>query len=294
MSASLLDNEALLRLSVFLGMLGVMALWEAARPRRARTLPRWLRWSNTLALAALGTLLVRLLLPVLAVGLAVWAEAEGWGLLNILAVPGWLAIIASLLLLDLIIYAQHRVFHAVPALWRLHRVHHADTDLDVVTGLRFHPLEIFLSMGIKLAAVAALGAPPVAVLLFEVILNACALFNHANLRLPASVDRTVRWVLVTPDMHRVHHSTRREETDSNFGFSLSWWDRLLGTYRAQPVAGHEAMTLGQDRFRAPRDQWLDRLLLQPWRGPDAAPAPAPAPASALETVKPADAAARHR
>ncbi len=284
----LLEHESLLRLSVFLGMLGVMALCEAARPRRARTLPRWLRWSNTLALAALDTLLLRLVLPVLAVGLAVWAEAEGWGLLNVMAVPGWLAIAVSLLFLDLIIYAQHRAFHAIPALWRLHRVHHADTDLDVVTGLRFHPLEILVSMGIKLAAVAALGAPPVAVLLFEVILNACALFNHANLRLPAPVDRTVRWLLVTPDMHRVHHSTRREETNSNFGFSLSWWDRLLGTYTAQPAAGHEAMTLGQDRFRAARDQWLDRLLLQPWRGPDADPDPD------SKTLRPSNAAATRR
>ncbi|MBB4264751.1 sterol desaturase family protein [Roseospira visakhapatnamensis] len=285
MSATLLEHEPALRLSAFLGLLGLLALWEAARPRRARTLPRWLRWGNTLALVALDTLLLRLLVPVLAVGLAAWAEAEGRGLFNVLGAPAWVAVIASLLLLDLLIYTQHRVFHAVPVLWRLHRVHHADTDLDVVTALRFHPVEILLSMGIKLAAVAALGAPPVAVLVFEVTLNACALFNHANLRLPAPVDRVIRWVLVTPDMHRVHHSIHREETDSNFGFSLSWWDRLLGTYTPQPAAGHDAMILGQTRFRAPRDQWLDRLLLQPWRGPDA---PAGRP------VTPASAAASRR
>lgn len=267
--AGLLHHEPAIRLGAFGAVLATMALWEAARPRRPRHQPRWLRWSNNLAVVVLDSLAVRLLVPVLAVGLAATAEARGWGLFNVVDVPAWLAIVASILILDLVIYLQHVLFHAVPALWRLHRMHHADTEIDVTTGLRFHPLEILLSMGIKLAAVMALGPPAVAVLLFEVLLNATALFNHANLRLPATVDRVLRWVIVTPDMHRVHHSVDRIETDSNFGFNVPWWDRLFGTYRAQPAAGHDGMTIGLASFRAARDQWLDRLLVQPWRRAEA-------------------------
>jgi sterol desaturase/sphingolipid hydroxylase (fatty acid hydroxylase superfamily) len=200
------------------------------------------------------------------VGLALLGEARGWGLLNTLALPDWLSLALAVLLLDLVIYLQHVMFHAVPALWRLHRMHHADLDLDVTTGARFHPIEILLSMGLKLAAVAALGAPALAVLVFEVLLNATAMFNHANLKIPVALDRVLRWVIVTPDMHRVHHSVVPRETNSNFGFNLPWWDRLLGTYRAQPAAGHEAMTIGLEAFRAPRDLRLDRMLVQPFRG----------------------------
>jgi sterol desaturase/sphingolipid hydroxylase (fatty acid hydroxylase superfamily) len=178
-----------------------------------------------------------------------------------------LAVLLSILLLDLAIYLQHVLFHAVPGLWRLHRMHHADLEFDVTTGLRFHPVEIVLSMVIKLAVVAALGAPAVAVLLFEVLLNATALFNHGTIRLPAGWDRVLRWVMVTPDMHRVHHSVIPAETNSNFGFNLPWWDRLLGTYRAQPKAGHDGMTIGIKQFRTRRDLWLDRMLLQPLRSP---------------------------
>ncbi|MBB4287193.1 sterol desaturase family protein [Roseospira goensis] len=265
MSDMLLGQEPLVRLSAFLGVLLSVALWEAVRPRRPRRQPRWLRWGNNLALVAVDTLALRLLLPVLAVGLALEAEARGWGLLNVLVVPEALAVVLSILLLDLVVYLQHVMFHAVPALWRVHRMHHADTEIDVSTGLRFHPVEIVLSMVLKLAVVAALGPPAVAVLLFEVLLNATALFNHANLRLPARVDRVLRWVVVTPDMHRVHHSIRPEETHSNFGFNLPWWDRLLGTYRAQPAEGHDGMTIGLPIFRHVREQWLDRLLIQPWR-----------------------------
>jgi sterol desaturase/sphingolipid hydroxylase (fatty acid hydroxylase superfamily) len=176
-------------------------------------------------------------------------------------------VIASVLILDFSIYLQHVVFHAVPALWRLHRMHHADLEFDVTTGLRFHPIEILLSMGIKFGVVAALGAPAVAVLIFEVLLNATSMFNHGNVRMPAGLDRALRWIVVTPDMHRVHHSVLPHETNSNFGFNLPWWDRLLGTYRAQPGAGHEAMTLGIEQFRDPGDLRLDRLLIQPFRGP---------------------------
>jgi sterol desaturase/sphingolipid hydroxylase (fatty acid hydroxylase superfamily) len=176
------------------------------------------------------------------------------------------------IVLDLVIYLQHVLFHAVPALWRLHRMHHADLDFDVTTGARFHPIEIVLSMVIKLAAVVSLGAPAIAVLVFEVLLNATAMFNHGNIRLPLGFDRVLRLLVVTPDMHRVHHSTVTSETNSNFGFNLPWWDRLLGTYRAQPVAGHEDMTIGIALFREPQDLRLDRMLVQPFRaGPGSAP-----------------------
>ena len=189
------------------------------------------------------------------------------GLFNNIEVSPWVAVVASMLLLDLAIYVQHIMFHAVPGLWRLHRMHHADLDYDATTGLRFHPVEILISMGIKLAMVAALGPPAVAVLLFELILNATALFNHANIDLPRSVDRWLRWIVVTPDMHRVHHSSDPRETNSNYGFNLPWWDRLLGTYIAQPAKGHDDMEIGIEQFRTNRDLWLDRMLIQPLRGP---------------------------
>ena len=188
-------------------------------------------------------------------------QSKGWGLFNILPLPAWLAIPAAVLLLDLTIYGQHVAFHAVPLLWRLHRMHHADLEFDVTTGLRFHPGEILLSMAIKFAAVAVLGAPPLAVLIFEILLNATSLFNHGNVRLPLGLDRILRLIVVTPDMHRVHHSIDRRETDSNFGFNVPWWDRLFGTYRAQPALGHERMTIGIDKFRDPRELRLDRMLV---------------------------------
>ncbi len=266
MTESILAQEATLRLTVFLAVLVAMALWEVAAPRRRQDIPRVIRWTNNLALVVVDTVILRLTFPILAVGLALMAKERGWGLFNALDIPLWLAVLLSILLLDLAIYLQHVLFHAVPGLWRLHRMHHADLEFDLTTGLRFHPVEIVLSMVIKLAVVAALGAPAVAVLLFEVLLNATALFNHANIRLPTGVDRVLRWVMVTPDMHRVHHSVIPAETNSNFGFNLPWWDRLLGTYRAQPKAGHEGMTIGIEQFRTPRDLWLDRMLVQPLRG----------------------------
>jgi len=264
---AMLDHEGSVRLGVFLAVLAVMAAWEVAAPRRRREIPRLLRWSSNLGVVALDTVLVRLAFPVLAVALALRTEAGGWGLFNALDVPFWLALVASVLLLDLAIYLQHVMFHAVPALWRLHRMHHADLEFDVTTGLRFHPVEILLSIGVKLAVVAALGPPAVAVLVFEVLLNATAMFNHSNIRLPVGLDRWLRLLVVTPDMHRVHHSVIPAETNSNFGFNLPWWDRLLGTYRAQPAAGHEDMTIGIEQFRTQRDLWLDRMLIQPLLGP---------------------------
>lgn len=263
----LLGHEPAVRLSVFLVVLVGMMVWEVSAPRRRLDIPRVIRWSNNLALVVIDTAILRLAFPMLAVGLAALAQARGWGLFNTLDLPVWVAVVGSMLILDLAIYLQHVVFHAVPGLWRLHRMHHADLDFDATTGLRFHPVEIVLSMAIKLAVVGAIGAPPVAVLAFEVILNATSIFNHANIRLPSSVDRVLRWVLVTPDMHRVHHSTDPRETNSNYGFSVSWWDRLLGTYVAQPAKGHEGMEIGIEQFRTRRDLWLDRMLLQPLRGP---------------------------
>ncbi|WP_299987143.1 sterol desaturase family protein [uncultured Ruegeria sp.] len=267
MSDTILAAEPTIRLVAFLGILAVMALWEVAAPRRRREIPRVVRWTNNLALVVLDTAILRLTFPILAVGLAAIAEERGWGFFNNTDVPVWVAIAVSMLLLDLAIYIQHVMFHAVPGLWRLHRMHHADLDFDATTGLRFHPVEILISMGIKLAVVAALGPPAVAVLLFEVILNATALFNHANIDLPRRLDRILRWIIVTPDMHRVHHSVDPCETNSNFGFNLPWWDRLLGTYVAQPAKGHKGMVVGIKQFRTRRDLWLDRMLVQPLRGP---------------------------
>jgi sterol desaturase/sphingolipid hydroxylase (fatty acid hydroxylase superfamily) len=267
MSETILAHEPTIRLAAFLGVLAAMAAWEVAAPRRRREIPRVIRWTNNLALVVLDTAILRLSFPVLAVGLAVMAEERQWGLFNTVDAPLWVAVIASMLLLDLAIYLQHVMFHAVPGLWRLHRMHHADLDFDATTGLRFHPVEILISMAIKLAAVGALGAPAVAVLLFEVLLNATALFNHANIDLPRPVDRILRLFVVTPDMHRVHHSVEPVETNSNYGFNLPWWDRLLGTYRAQPAKGHEGMDIGIEQFRTERDLWLDRMLIQPLRGP---------------------------
>ncbi|MGE0723489.1 MAG: sterol desaturase family protein [Alphaproteobacteria bacterium] len=265
MTEFLLIHEPLVRLACFAAVLAAMFGWEAVAPRRPRTLPRRRRWPANLAIVGLNTVLVRVVFPTAAVGFALFAEEEGFGLLNLMAAPGWVAIPLSVLVLDLAIYGQHWAFHHVPLLWRLHRMHHADLDIDATTGARFHPIEILLSMLLKLAIVALLGPPAVAVLVFEVLLNATSMFNHGNVRMPASVDRVLRAVLVTPDMHRVHHSIVRQETDSNFGFNLSWWDRLFGTYRPQPAAGHDRMTIGIAQFRDPAEQGLDRMLSQPFR-----------------------------
>jgi sterol desaturase/sphingolipid hydroxylase (fatty acid hydroxylase superfamily) len=257
--------EPLIRLGAFLGVFASVALWEIAAPRRRAAFARRARWPHNLGLLVLDGVVVRLVAPGAAIAVAIAGEGHGWGLVNALALPAWLAVPLAIILLDLAIYFQHVTFHAVPALWRLHRVHHTDLDFDVTTGTRFHPIEILISTLIKMAAVAAIGAPAVAVLVFEVLLNATAMFNHANGRMPVWLDRWVRLLVVTPDMHRVHHSVVHNETNSNFGFNVPWWDRLFGTYRAQPAAGHEAMTIGVDAFRSPADLRLDRLLLQPFR-----------------------------
>jgi sterol desaturase/sphingolipid hydroxylase (fatty acid hydroxylase superfamily) len=259
-------NEPMIRLAAFASVLAVLVVLELVVPRRKQSIRRGWRWPNNLGVVIVDTLLVRILFPTTAIGLALLAEARGFGVLNAIRLPDWLAVLVAVLVLDLAIYLQHVLFHAVPALWRLHRMHHADLEFDVTTGLRFHPIEIVLSMLIKFSVVVAIGAPALSVLVFEVLLNATSMFNHTNMRLPEKVDGILRWLVVTPDMHRVHHSIVARETNSNFGFSLPWWDRLFGTYRAQPAAGHDEMIIGIEQFRDPRELRLDRMLAQPFRG----------------------------
>jgi sterol desaturase/sphingolipid hydroxylase (fatty acid hydroxylase superfamily) len=264
----LVAYEQLIRLGAFSCVFVAMAAWELVAPKRPLSIGRPTRWPSNLGVVAIDTVLVRILFPTAAVGVALVCEARGWGLFNVVALPFWVATLVSVLVLDLAIYLQHVLFHAVPALWRLHRMHHADLDIDVTTGVRFHPVEIVLSLLIKFGVVVVLGAPALAVLIFEVLLNATSMFNHGNVAMPPAIDRIVRLLVVTPDMHRVHHSILRPETNSNFGFNFPWWDRLFGTYRAQPKEGHEDMTIGLDSFRDPAELRLDRMLLQPLREKD--------------------------
>ncbi|MET0063801.1 MAG: sterol desaturase family protein [Candidatus Thiodiazotropha endolucinida] len=252
MSDFILDYELSIRLTAFFSVFAIMALWEVASPCRKLRVPRSRRWLANIGIVVLNTLLLRLLFPAAAVGMALFTTQAQWGVLNVIALPPWLTIIIAILILDLVIYLQHVMVHAVPMLWRLHRVHHADPDYDLTTGARFHPIEIILSMLIKIATIAVLGPPVVAVVIFEVLLNGMAMFNHANIRLPTRIDRVLRWLVVTPDMHRVHHSVEPDETNSNFGFNLSLWDRLMGTYRQQPRLGQEAMDIGIVSLRDPR------------------------------------------
>ncbi len=262
-----MQNELTIRLGVFLGLFAVFAALETFAPRRARALPRQGRWGTNLSITVLDTLALRalaLVLPLLAVGAAVDAGQMGWGLFNQLDWPAWVEIALAILLLDFAIWTQHLITHKVPMFWRFHRVHHADRDFDVTTALRFHPVEILASMVLKIGLVYLIGPAAVAVVLFEIILNGTAMFNHSNLRLPLWLDRVVRLVLVTPDMHRVHHSVHRDEHDSNYGFALSIWDRMLGTYVPQPKAGHEAMELGL-QWQDEKPAKLGWSLLLPFR-----------------------------
>jgi sterol desaturase/sphingolipid hydroxylase (fatty acid hydroxylase superfamily) len=242
-----------------------LVLWEWLAPRRALTVGRQPRWPGNLGILAIDIVAVRLLVPTAAVGVALIAASRGWGLFNLIGVPGWVSIVAGVIALDLIIYTQHVIFHHVPVLWRLHRMHHADLDIDVTTGVRFHPLEILLSLAIKIAAVALLGVPAIAVLIFEVLLNASSMFNHSNVVLPQWLEPIARWIIVTPQMHQVHHSIERMETDRNFGFNLPWWDRLFGTYRERPAAGEKDMKIGLPIFRDTVELRIVRLLTQPFR-----------------------------
>lgn len=266
--------EILIRVGAYAAVFAALAAWELLAPRRDLSVGRARRWPANLGILAVDIVTVRLLVPMAAVGAALLAAEQGWGLFNLLKLPVWAAGVLGFLLLDLVIYAQHYVFHHVPMLWRLHRVHHADLELDLTTGVRFHPIEILISMAIKIAVVTAFGIPAMAVLIFEVVLNATSMFNHSNVGLPRRVEPVIRWLVVTPQMHEVHHSVERAETDSNFGFNLPWWDRLFGTYRAAPQAG-EKMIVGLPVFRDPAELRLDRLLTQPFRDDSAVAAERP-------------------
>lgn len=262
-----MTNEKVIRMGFFFGILAVMALWELLAPRRALTVSKTVRWVNNLGLVFFNSFLLRLIFPAAAVGMAAFASSQGWGIFNYYETPFWLAAVVSVVAMDFIIYLQHVMVHAVPALWRLHRMHHADLDFDVTTGARFHPIEIILSMLIKFATIVVLGPPVVAVVIFEVLLNATAMFNHGNVRLPLGLDKVLRWIVVTPDMHRVHHSVEDDEANSNFGFNLPWWDRLFGTYRDQPRGGHEGMKIGIRKYREPKEvSWFPGMLLLPFKG----------------------------
>jgi sterol desaturase/sphingolipid hydroxylase (fatty acid hydroxylase superfamily) len=261
-----MSTEIAIRLGFFFGIFVLVAICEILAPRRALTTSKANRWFANLVIMALNPLSVRLFFPVLPAAMALLATERQWGLINNFDLPYWLEVVIGVVALDFSIYLQHVLHHAIPALWRLHMVHHADLDYDLTTGLRFHPMEIIISMGIKLMMVAALGPPVLAVLIFEVALNATAMFNHSNIHIPGSVDRILRRFVVTPDMHRVHHSVIIRETNSNYGFNLPWWDRLFGTYKDQPDKGHTDMIIGLSQFRDPRKLTLPRLLILPFEG----------------------------
>ncbi len=262
-----MNYEKEIRMGFFFGMLAAIGLWELIAPRRALTVSKTVRWVNNLGLVFFNSFIVRLVFPVAAIGVAAIAQDKSWGLFNNIEISIGLAAVLSIVIMDFVIYVQHVMVHAIPVLWRLHRVHHADRDFDVTTGARFHTLEIILSMGIKFTTIVLLGPPVFAVIIFEVILNATAMFNHGNIRLPKNIDRVLRLLVVTPDMHRVHHSVEDDETNSNFGFSLPWWDRLFGTYRDQPRAGHTKMTIGIHKFKDPKlVSWIPGMLILPFKG----------------------------
>jgi len=263
----LLANEKMVRMGFFFGILVIMGLWEIIAPLRQLTVSKAVRWTNNLGLVFLNSFIVRLLFPTAAIGVAVFANEQGIGLLNFYSTPYLMAVIISVIAMDFVIYIQHVLVHAIPALWRLHRVHHADLDYDVTTGSRFHTFEIIFSMLVKFATIIVLGPPVVAVIIFEIMLNVTAMFNHSNISLPKGIDNVLRWFIVTPDMHRVHHSVEDDEANSNFGFSLTWWDRLFGTYREAPRAGQLGMTIGINHFRDPKQvAWLHRMLILPFIG----------------------------
>jgi sterol desaturase/sphingolipid hydroxylase (fatty acid hydroxylase superfamily) len=260
------QNEPEIRLAAFVGVFLAMGIWESLWPRRRLVANKPARWFSNLSLAAINAAAIRLALALGAVGIAAEVQSRQWGLFNNVPLPAWLTVVLSVLLLDLAIYFQHVLFHAVPLLWRLHMVHHADPDFDATTGLRFHTIEIALSMWLKAATIMLIGPPPVAVLAFEMLLNATSIFNHSNATMPTWLDRALRLLVVTPDMHRVHHSTVPCETNSNYGFNLPWWDYLFGTYRAQPAAGHEAMEIGLKQIDCKRAVWLHWMLALPFVG----------------------------
>ena len=262
----ILSHEASIRFVFFISIFVVVAFFETRRPRRQLTVSKTGRWIINLGIVFIDSIALRIFFSAGAVGLAYWVDQHGWGIMNFLGFPYFVSVVGSILILDFVIYLQHVLFHAAPAFWRLHMIHHADLDFDVTTGTRFHPIEILLSMIIKSGAILALGPPVLSVLLFEILLNGTAMFNHSNIKLPERWDRILRLFVVTPDMHRVHHSIFPNETNSNFGFNSQWWDRLLGTYKPQPRSGHEGMTIGLNQFRDPNRLTLPKILILPFVG----------------------------
>ncbi len=266
MNLPLWKNEWLIRLGFFFGILLIMFLWELLAPRRLLTTPKRTRWFSNLGLVLIDSITVRLVFPTALAGIALIAQQRGWGLFNQFSLPSLVKIIFSILILDFVIYLQHAMFHVIPLFWRLHMVHHTDMDIDVTTGVRFHPIEIILSMGIKMIVVILTGVPPLAVLIFEIVLNGTSMFNHGNVRYSQNMDAILRLLVVTPEMHRVHHSTIRWESNSNLGFNFPWWDRLFGTYRPQPTKGHLEMTIGLDQYKEPQKLTLPWLIILPFIG----------------------------
>ena len=262
----ILNNEMNIRLGFFLGAFALLALCEWVAPKRILTQSKVVRWYSNVGIVVFNVVIVSIIFPLVPVAVAFLAAERDWGVLNFYDVAPSLHIVISLIILDLAIYVQHVMLHALPVFWRLHRMHHADQDFDVTTGIRFHPIEIVLSTAIKMVVVILIGAPVIAVVIFEVLINVTAMFNHSNVKLPLTMDRVLRLVVVTPDMHRVHHSIMSHENNTNFGFNLPWWDHLFGTYRDQPESGHESMEIGLDLFRTPKDLHLHRLLIQPFTG----------------------------
>jgi len=260
------NNEIVIRIACFLGIFALIAIWELITPRRVLTTSKTKRWFGNLGIVGLTSLAAQLVMPIMPVAMALVVQKNGWGLLNTLNISFPLTVIAGVIILDFAIYIQHVMFHALPILWRFHMMHHADLDYDLTTGLRFHPIEIILSVCIKLAVIAAFGPSALAVIIFEILLNATATFNHGNIYIPGPIDRVLRLFVVTPDMHRVHHSVTIRETNCNFGFNMPWWDRLFGTYRPQPAAGHEGMTIGLSQFRDSGRLTLPWMLALPFIG----------------------------
>lgn len=264
MTDFIINNEANIRLGFFIGVFSLMALWDILSPKRVLVIKKSVRWLNNIALLVLNIIVVRLIFPTATIGMVIFVNEQGWGLFHYLETPFWITTIASIILLDLVVYLQHIMVHAVPLFWRLHRLHHTDQDYDVTTGTRFHPIEILLSMVIKFAVIIILGPSILAVIIFEIFLNVMAMFNHSNINLPIKIDAIIRLFIVTPDMHRVHHSVEVDETNSNYGFNISLWDRIFGTYLAQPKAGHIDMKIGLNGFEDTKiSTYLPALLIQP-------------------------------
>ena len=261
----LIENETQIRLVAFISVFAVMAIWELIAPYRRLRYTKLQRWPHQLLLIIINSVILKLVFPIAAVGIALWAAGEGVGLMNVFSLDPWISIPVSIALLDLAIYAQHRVAHRWVWFWRIHRTHHIDTDFDLTTGLRFHPIEMVISMLYKMFVIVFLGAPAIGVILFEIILSGSSLFNHSNINLPKSIEPITRRLIVTPEMHRIHHSTLADEHNSNYGFFLSCWDRLFHSYTFQASNDDQTMPIGLEMMREPEDRRIDRIIMIPFR-----------------------------